>query len=188
MDEYRLSSDQLCAKDFRRIQSSRRGYFLHGKRDWIAAIKKVHKRDGQVFAGYLQDNLPHLYSQGVWLFGDWNKALCAAGFAPEQMRLWAFWDQTKLIRQIQGLRKREATALCQVRARQSQEAVLGCTTSIRVVAKGSIAANIEIPKYAYGRCSICAIYSQVSSYSCKMNRSMTVVQVVCQTVYLQFRK
>jgi hypothetical protein len=31
MQEYRLSPDELCAKDFRRIQSSRRGYYPHGK-------------------------------------------------------------------------------------------------------------------------------------------------------------
>jgi hypothetical protein len=38
MDEYRLSPDQLCAKDFRRLISSRPGYYPHGKRDWIAAM------------------------------------------------------------------------------------------------------------------------------------------------------
>jgi hypothetical protein len=48
----------------------------------------------------------HLYSQGVWLFGDWDKALRAAGFAPEQMRMWGFKGQAKLISQIQRLRKR----------------------------------------------------------------------------------
>jgi hypothetical protein len=40
MDEYRLSPDELIAKEFRKIQSSRRGYHPHGKSDWIAAIKK----------------------------------------------------------------------------------------------------------------------------------------------------
>jgi hypothetical protein len=68
MKEYGLSPDQLCAKDFRRLHSCRQDYYPHGKRDWIAAIKKVHRQHGEVFAGYLRDNLPHLYNQGVWLF------------------------------------------------------------------------------------------------------------------------
>ena len=50
MEEYRLTPDQLCAKDFRRLHSSRQDYYPHGKRDWIAAIKMIHKQHGQVFA------------------------------------------------------------------------------------------------------------------------------------------
>jgi hypothetical protein len=105
MEEYQLSRDELCAKEFRRLHSRRRDYHPYGKRNWIAAIKKLYKRKGNVRAGYLQDNQPHLYSQGVWLFGDWDKALCAAGFTPEKMRLWAYWDQQKVIVQLQRLRK-----------------------------------------------------------------------------------
>ena len=52
MEEYRLSPDELIAKDFRIIQSSRRGYFPHSKSDWIAAIKKVYKRDRHITAKY----------------------------------------------------------------------------------------------------------------------------------------
>ena len=37
LEEYRLGPDELIAKDFRIIQSSRRGYFPHGKSEWIAA-------------------------------------------------------------------------------------------------------------------------------------------------------
>jgi hypothetical protein len=50
MEEYGLSPDELIAKDFRIIQSSRRAYQPHGKKEWIAAIRKVCKRDGNVFA------------------------------------------------------------------------------------------------------------------------------------------
>jgi hypothetical protein len=42
------------------IRSSRRGFYPHGKSDWIAAVKKVYKRDSKVFAKYLQDNYRHL--------------------------------------------------------------------------------------------------------------------------------
>src|SRR6266498_655687 len=78
MEEYGLSLDELIAKDFRKIQSSRRGYQPYGKSDWIRAIKKVYKRDGKIFAKYLQQKHPYLYHQGTWLFGDWDKALRAA--------------------------------------------------------------------------------------------------------------
>jgi hypothetical protein len=64
IEEYRLSPDQLCSKTFRVNHSSRSDYCPDGKRDWIAAIKKIHKQHGHVFAGYLQDNVPHLYNQG----------------------------------------------------------------------------------------------------------------------------
>ena len=52
MEEYRLSPDELIAKDFRIIQSSRRGYFPHNKRDWIAAIKQVYKRGRDISQKY----------------------------------------------------------------------------------------------------------------------------------------
>jgi hypothetical protein len=57
MEEYGLSPDELIAKQFRIIQSSRRGYQPLGKSDWVAAIKKVYKRDGNVFAKRLQKNI-----------------------------------------------------------------------------------------------------------------------------------
>jgi hypothetical protein len=44
MEEYHLTPDELIAKDFRMIRSSRRGFYPHGKSDWIAAVKKLHKR------------------------------------------------------------------------------------------------------------------------------------------------
>jgi len=106
MDEYGLSPDELIAKEFRVIQSSRRGYQPYGKREWIAAIKKVYKRDGNVFAIRLQKKYLHLYTQGTWLFGDWDKALRAAGFVPDKMRLHKVWDRKKVIKEIRRLRNR----------------------------------------------------------------------------------
>jgi hypothetical protein len=64
MEEYSLSPDDLIAKDFRRIQSSRRGYQPYGRREWIAAIKKIHGQGGSILARDLQrskhQNLYHL--------------------------------------------------------------------------------------------------------------------------------
>jgi hypothetical protein len=106
VDEYDLSPDELAAKDFRIIQSSRRGYYPNGKNEWIAALKKVYEKDGNVFAGYLQDKYPHLYEQGVWIFGDWDEALCAAGFDPEKMRERSLWDEDKIIDTIRAMHNR----------------------------------------------------------------------------------
>jgi hypothetical protein len=107
MEEYHLSPDELIAKAFRRIQSSRTGYYPYGKSDWIAAIKKVYRTDGDISAKYLQDNYHHIYVQGVWIYGDWDKALGAAGFNPERMRLRRFWNQDKIIAGIRQIRRQE---------------------------------------------------------------------------------
>jgi hypothetical protein len=56
MEEYHLTPDELIAKAFRMIQSSHPGYHPYTKKSWIAAMQKVYERDGQIFAGYLQDN------------------------------------------------------------------------------------------------------------------------------------
>jgi hypothetical protein len=106
MEEYHLSPDELIAKAFRIIQSSRRGYYPNGKSEWIAAVRKVYEKDGQVFAGHLQDKYAHLYEQGIWIFGDWDKALRAAGFDPEKMRERGLWDEEKIIETIRAMHKK----------------------------------------------------------------------------------
>jgi hypothetical protein len=103
MEEYHLSPDELIAKAFRTIQSSRPRYYPNGKNEWIAAVKKVFKRDGKVFAGHLQAKHKHLYEQGIWIFGDWDKALLAAGFDPEKMRKRSIWDEKKIISKIRTM-------------------------------------------------------------------------------------
>ena len=104
MEEYHLTSDELIAKDFRVLQSSRRGYSPHGKSEWIAATKTFYEKHNKVFAKYLQQRSPHLYRQGVWIFGDWDKALRAVGFNPKTMRLRTFWDQDRIIKEIDNMR------------------------------------------------------------------------------------
>ena len=150
MEEYRLSPDKLIAKDFRMIQSSRRDYHPYGKSDWIAAMKNVYKRDGQVFAGYLQDNYPNLHSQGTWLFGDWDKALRAAGFEPENARMWGFWDQEKLIRQIRGMRKKNLPLNAKYAMKNHQKLFSAAVRQCGSWSKALFAAGIKIPSYAHG--------------------------------------
>ena len=105
MEEYGLTPDELIAKDFRIIQSSRLGYFPHGKRDWIAAIKEVYKRERNITAKYLRQKYPHLYVQGVWIFGDWDKALRAAGFDPERTRIRSSGDEERIVKEIRAMRR-----------------------------------------------------------------------------------
>lgn len=102
---YNLSPDQLIAKGFRMSQSSRPGYEPLGKREWKVAIRKVYQTTGNVFAGYLQKHHAHIYNLGVWLYGDWDKALCAAGFDPETTRQTHLWDREKVIERIIQLRR-----------------------------------------------------------------------------------
>src|SRR5882724_10726313 len=104
MEEYDLSADELIAKDFRIIQSSRRGYQPYGKREWIAAIRKIRKNGGSIRAGDLQHKNQNLYQLAVWLFGDYDKALSAAGFDPQQMRLRRFWDKEKVVQELRRMR------------------------------------------------------------------------------------
>ena len=69
-------------------------------------MKNVYEKDGKVFAGHLQDNYAHLYEQGVWIFGDWDKALHAAGFDPEIMRKLSIWDEEKIIKTIRAMHQK----------------------------------------------------------------------------------
>jgi hypothetical protein len=57
IEEYRLTPDQLCAKDFRRLHSSRRDYHRYGKRGWIVAVRKLYKREGKFCAGYCKTTI-----------------------------------------------------------------------------------------------------------------------------------
>jgi hypothetical protein len=69
-------------------------------------MQKVYENDGNIFAKYLQHNYPQLYSQGVWIFGKWDKALQAAGFDPDKMPLQGSWDRQKIIKKLQNMRDR----------------------------------------------------------------------------------
>src|SRR5690349_3368807 len=107
MDEYELSPDELIAKAFRVIQSGRAAYKPYGKRQWTAAIQEFYRQKGSVWATDLQHSqLQHLYSQGVWIFGDWHSAVAAAGLDPEKLGLHTFWDKARVIKEIKELKRR----------------------------------------------------------------------------------
>jgi hypothetical protein len=70
-------------------------------------MKAVYKQHGNVYAGFLQKHYPNLYLEGLWLNGgEWNAALRVMGFTPERMRLRTYWDDGRVIRQIQLLRQK----------------------------------------------------------------------------------
>jgi hypothetical protein len=107
MEEYRLSPDELIAKAFRILQSSRPGFKPYGKTEWIATIKKIYKNNKDSSPGLLQKTHPYLYHQGVWIFGDADEGLRAGGFDPEITRLRSFWTEERLNREIRHLRQQK---------------------------------------------------------------------------------
>ena len=146
--QYGLSPDELITKGFRMIQSSRPGFQPHGKPDWITAITKVFRREGDVFAGCLQHRHPHLYEQGVWLFGNWNNALRAAGFIPEQARLHTSEDRETIIRYIRKMRQDNVPLYAKYVIRHRPKLHSGALRRFGSWKKALNAAGIETPKYA----------------------------------------
>jgi hypothetical protein len=60
----------------------------------------------EMFLPNTATNYPQLYSQGVWIFGDWDNALRGAGFDPDKMRIQGSWDRQKIIKKLQNMRDR----------------------------------------------------------------------------------
>ena len=107
MAEYHLSPDKLIAKDFRVLRSSRPGFYPYGKSDWIAAIRRIYQAEGNISPKYLQTKHGHIYNQARWIFGDFNRALQAAGFDPVKIRRRASWDKDRIITAVRQLRKQK---------------------------------------------------------------------------------
>jgi hypothetical protein len=107
MEEYGLSSDELVAKEFRILQSSRPGFYPHVRKDWISAIKRIYRKHGDVSPKYLQAKHRPIYDQGRWIFGDFDKALGAAGFDPAKIRTRIHWDKNRIIAGVRRLRERK---------------------------------------------------------------------------------
>jgi hypothetical protein len=66
------------------------------------------------------------------------------------MRLWAFWDQAKLISQIRTLRKRTLPLYAKYVLDNHKKLFSAALRQFGSWRKALIAAGIEIPKYAYG--------------------------------------
>ena len=134
MDEYELSPDELIAKAFRVIQSGRAAYEPYGKRQWITAIQKFYRQKGSVWATDLQHSkLQLLYSQGVWIYGDWYSAVAAAGLHPERLGLHTFWNKDRVSREIRELKRRHLPNYPIYVMRNHPGTILGCKPSLPLV-------------------------------------------------------
>jgi hypothetical protein len=172
MEEYGLSPDELIAKQFRIIQSSRRGYQPLGKSDWVAAIKKVYKRDGNVFAKRLQKKHPHLYTQGVWIFGDWDNALRAAELDPERMRLHTSRDREKIITAIRTMRKQNLPLYAKYVMKNHPKLFSGALAACGSWNKALIAAGVTaIPRKA--RLGLLREFRDVVESRSKVSRALS---------------
>jgi hypothetical protein len=143
--EYRLSPDELCSKSFRINHSSRRDYCALNKQEWIAAIKIVYQRHGQVYAGFLQKHYPQLYQQGIWLFGNWDAALRAARFTPENTRLRTYWDDERVVSRIQLLRRKSVPLYPAYVLRHHPEVFAAAIRIFGSWRNALIAAGLEVP-------------------------------------------
>lgn len=150
MNEYRLSPDELIAKDFRRIQSSRPGYQPHGKREWIAAMKQLYEANGNVSLKYLQTRYAYLYEQGRWIFGDSDQALRAVGLKPGLVRLREQLDQDKVVKQIRTLRARKIPLNAKYVLRNHPGTFSGGRRLFGSWSKAVSASEIAVPKNTKG--------------------------------------
>jgi hypothetical protein len=66
------------------------------------------------------------------------------------MRMWAFWDQAKLITQVQELRKRQSPLYAKYVLDNHKKLFSAALRQFGSWRKALVAARIEIPKYAYG--------------------------------------
>jgi hypothetical protein len=104
--EFKLSPDQLIAKAFRVLQSSRPGYKPNNKAEWATEIKNIHASQGVAGLQRLERNHPMLYGQGIWLFGKIDAGFRFVGLDPEEIRLSSSWEDAKLRREIRKLQNR----------------------------------------------------------------------------------
>ena len=107
MAEYGLSPDQLVANDFRVIHSSRRDYRPYDRKAWVGRIKKLAKDGVSIRPHDLQKQHASIYYLGVWLYGDWDTAVRAAGFDPQKVRLRQSWDKEKVIKCLRQLSRQK---------------------------------------------------------------------------------
>jgi hypothetical protein len=74
MEDYILSPDEMIVKDFRIIQSSRRGYYPYGKSEWIAAGRRSTKGMARF--------LPDISKTGTHIYMNKASGFSAIGIKP----------------------------------------------------------------------------------------------------------
>jgi hypothetical protein len=105
MQEYDLSPDELIAKAFRLILSSHPGYHPYTKKGRICR-RSTKTTGGEMFLPNICNTIPPVIQPRRCIFGNWDKALQAAGFDPDKMRLQGSLDRQKIIKKLQDMRDR----------------------------------------------------------------------------------
>jgi hypothetical protein len=83
------------------------------KESIIAELKRINNKIGRINPGYLDEHHSGLYGAIGRQFGGgdlekgWNKAVKAAGFQPEAMRVWNKWKKEKIIAELKRIKKEE---------------------------------------------------------------------------------
>jgi hypothetical protein len=131
MERYGLSPDELIAKDFHQIQSSRHGYHPYSKDEWIAAVREIYRCKGKITTKYLQRKHAEIYYQVVWLFGDWNAALRAAGLDPETMRIWNFLPMENILAELDRMHREGIPLNARYAMKKSPQNLLRRATAFR---------------------------------------------------------
>ena len=143
MEEYDLSPDELIAKDFRMIQSSRRGFYPNGKSDWIDTLKSFINRAKACLPGISKINT-HISTTKAYGFLAIGTRLCvAAGFDPKRMRLRTFWDQDRIIREIRGMRDKNLPLYAHYIMKNHRRPFLWRATPFPVLDNALLAAGIN---------------------------------------------
>jgi len=93
----------------------------------------IGKKEASWATDLQQSQLHHLYSQGVWLFGDWYSAVAAAGLDPENLGLHTFWDKDRVIKEIKELKRRRLPLYPIYVMKSHPELFLGCKSPIPVM-------------------------------------------------------
>jgi hypothetical protein len=149
MAEYGLSPDQLVAKDFRVIQSSRRDYRPYDPKAWVGHIKKLAKDGVSIHPHELQKRQASIYYLGVWLYGDWDTAIRAAGFDPEKVRLRRGWNKDKIIKRLRQLPRQNLPLYPWYVMHNHQDLFSAALRQYRSWDKALIAAGIKpVPKHS----------------------------------------
>lgn len=68
--------------------------------DTAGCFAAIYSRKGRISTKYLQRKHAEVYYQGVWLFGDWDTALRAAGLDPKTIRMCTSWTQEKIATEL----------------------------------------------------------------------------------------
>jgi hypothetical protein len=102
-----------------------------------------------VFAGHILKKYPHVYHQGVWIFGDWDNGLRAGGFEPESSRKWDHRDREKVLLEIRRMRQNKLPLYAYYVMKHHPKVFSGALRQCGSWSKAVRAEGIQVPKPPY---------------------------------------